>query len=126
MKRLASMLCLLALLVLSLPCAAQAVTITNAEDWDLYCLYIVQDSVPVYELTIQEIADGAEDLATGTDLTYVFTPIDTIASPIRVMPTGEQAGGKAEIAYWRGSRRYGYVDASAILRSSRSITGSNG
>ena len=126
LKRLASMLCLLALLVLSLPCAAQAVTITNAEDWNLYCLYIVQDSVPVYELTIQEIADGAEDLATGTDLTYVFTPIDTIASPIRVMPTGEQAGGKAEIAYWRGSRRYGYVDASAIIRSSRSITGSNG
>ena len=103
MKRLASMLCLLALLVLSLPCAAQAVTITNAEDWNLYCLYIVQDSVPVYELTIQEIADGAEDLATGTDLTYVFTPIDTIASPIRVMPTGEQAGGKAEIAYWRAA-----------------------
>lgn len=126
LKRLASMLCMLALLVLSLPCAAQAVTITNAEDWDLYCLYIVQDSVPIYELTIQEIADGAEDLATGTDLTYVFTPIDTIASPIRVMPTGEQAGGKAEIAYWKGSRRYGYVDASAIVRSSRSVTGSNG
>ena len=126
LKRLASMLCLLALLVLSLPCAAQAVTITNAEDWNLYCLYIVQDSVPVYELTIQEIADGAEDLATGTDLTYVFTPIDTIASPIRVMPTGERAGDKMEVAYWKGSRRYGYVDSSVVISTAKSVTGSNG
>lgn len=126
MKRLLSLLCAMALLVLMLPAGAQAAEITSAESWDLYCLYLIQDSAPIYELSIQEIADGTEDLATGTDLTYVFTPIDTIASPIRVMPTGERAGDKMEVAYWKGSRRYGYVDSSVVISTAKSVTGSNG
>ena len=56
MKRLLSMLCAAALLILMLSPGAQAVSITNAESWDLYCLYTVPGSAVVYDLTIQEIA----------------------------------------------------------------------
>ena len=92
MKRLLSMLCAAALLILMLSPGAQAVSITNAESWDLYCLYTVPGSAVVYDLTIQEIADGDEPVA-GADLTYVFTPIDTLSGPARVTPTGEAADG---------------------------------
>lgn len=126
MKRLLSLLCAMALLVLMLPAGARAAEITSAESWDLYCLYLIQESVPIYELSIQEIADGTVDPATGTDLTYVFTPIDTVTSPIRVMPTGERAGSRMEVAYWKGSRRYGYVDSSVVISTAKSVTGSNG
>ena len=125
MKRLLSMLCAAALLILMLSPGAQAVSITNAESWDLYCLYTVPGSAVVYDLTIQEIADGDEPVA-GADLTYVFTPIDTLSGPARVTPTGEAADGKMEIAYWKDSKRYGYVDSSAVTRAAKSVTASNG
>lgn len=125
MKRLLSMLCAAALLILMLSPGAQAVSITNAESWDLYCLYTVPGSAVVYDLTIQEIADGDEPVA-GADLTYVFTPIDTLSGPARVTPTGEAADGKMEIAYWKDSKRYGYVDSSSVTRAAKSVTASNG
>ena len=125
MKRLLSMLCAAALLILMLSPGAQAVSITNAESWDLYCLYTVPGSAVVYDLTIQEIADGDEPVA-GADLTYVFTPIDTLSGPARVTPTGEAADGKMEIAYWKNSKRYGYVDSSSVTRAAKSVTASNG
>ena len=77
MKRTGLLLCLMALVLCALPAVGGAVSISSAEEWDLYCLYTAQSSATVYELLIQEVADGTDNLASGTDLTYVFNPIGT-------------------------------------------------
>ena len=126
MKRTGLLLCLMVLVLCALPAVGGAVSITSAEEWDLYCLYTAQSSATVYELLIQEVADGEENLASGTDLTYVFNPIGSIAAGAAISPTGESAQGKTEIAYWNGARCYGFVDASVVGYAAKSVTASNG
>ena len=126
MKRTGLLLCLMALVLCALPAVGGAVSITSAEEWDLYCLYTAQSSATVYELLIQEVADGEENLASGTDLTYVFNPIGTVSAGAAISPTGESAQGKMEIAYWNGARCYGFVDASVVGYAAKSVTASNG
>ena len=126
MKRTGLLLCLMALVLCALPAVGGAVSITSAEEWDLYCLYTAQSSATVYELLIQEVADGEENLASGTDLTYVFNPIGTVSAGAAISPTGESAQGKTEIAYWNGARCYGFVDASVVGYAAKSVTASNG
>ena len=126
MKRTGLLLCLSALVLCALPAVGGAVSITSAEEWDLYCLYTAQSSATVYELLIQEVADGEENLASGTDLTYVFNPIGTVYAGAAISPTGESAQGKTEIAYWNGARCYGFVDASVVGYAAKSVTASNG
>ena len=126
MKRTGLLLCLSALVLCALPAVGGAVSITSAEEWDLYCLYTAQSSATVYELLIQEVADGEENLASGTDLTYVFNPIGTVSAGAAISPTGESAQGKTEIAYWNGARCYGFVDASVVGYAAKSVTASNG
>ena len=126
MKRTGLLLCLSALVLCALPAVGGAVSITSAEEWDLYCLYTAQSSATVYELLIQEVADGEENLASGTDLTYVFNPIGTVSAGAAISPTGESAQGKMEIAYWNGARCYGFVDASVVGYAAKSVTASNG
>ena len=126
MKRTGLLLCLMALVLCALPAVGGAVSITSAEEWDLYCLYTAQSSATVYELLIQEVADGADNLASGTDLTYVFNPIGMVSAGAAISPTGESAQGKTEIAYWNGARCYGFVDASVVGYAGKSVTASNG
>ena len=126
MKRTGLLLCLMVLVLCALPAVGGAVSITSAEEWDLYCLYTAQSSATVYELLIQEVADGEENLASGTDLTYVFNPIGTVSAGAAISPTGESAQGKTEIAYWNGARCYGFVDASVVGYAAKSVTASNG
>ena len=126
MKRAGMLLCLMVLILCALPVCGSAVSITSAEEWELYCLYTAQSSATVYELLIQEVAEGEDDLATSTDLTYVFNPIGTIAAGAAVSPTGESAQGKTEIAYWNGARCYGFVDAAVVGYTAKSVTASNG
>ena len=126
MKRAGIMMCLMALILCVLPVSGSAVSITSEEEWGLYCLYTAQSSATVYELLIQEVADGEENLASGTDLTYVFNPIGTVSAGAAISPTGESAQGKTEIAYWNGARCYGFVDASVVGYAAKSVTASNG
>ncbi|MGN0746640.1 MAG: hypothetical protein ACI4ML_08190, partial [Aristaeellaceae bacterium] len=126
MKRAGIVLCLMVLLVCALPAMGCAASVSTAEEWELYCLHTMQTSATVYELMIEEVAEGEENLSTGTDLTYVFNPIGQVDIGAAVSPTGQEAQGKIEITYWSGSRCYGFVDASAVARTARSVTAANG
>ena len=126
MKRVGILMCLMALILCALPAVGGAVSITSAEEWDLYCLYTAQSSATVYELMIQEVADGADNLASGTDLTYVFNPIGTVSAGASISPTVESAQGKTEIAYWNGAKCYGFVDDAVVGYAAKSVTASNG
>lgn len=114
MKRFLTWICLLALLC-AVPVLGSAM---DQEEWDLTCLYASTGGT-VYDLTIKEIADGTS--ATATDLTYVFTPVDSVASGAAVKPTGEKEQDKVEVAYWNGGVRYGYMDAGSCYSSAVSI-----
>ena len=104
MKRFAAWL----ILITALLCIPLLGSAMDLEEWDLTCLYSSK-SCTVYELTVKEIADGTS--ATATDLTYVFTPVASLGAGRAVKPTGDVTDGKAEIAYYEGGVRYGYVDA---------------
>ena len=126
MKRAGIIMCLMALILCALPAVGGAVSISTEEEWGLYCLYTAQSSATVYELLIQEVAEGEDDLATKTDLTYVFNPIGSVSAGAAISPTGESAQGKVEIAYWNGSRCYGFVDSAVVGYAAKSVTASNG
>ena len=120
------LMCLLTLLLMLLPLAAQAgFPPDNESDWNKTVKWRTTRSTTLYSLSYR---DGktfwGPDENPADDA--IFTPVGTLPSGKYINVISSEMCGKREVFYWDGGRRSAWIDADCYTRDTVSITSTTG
>ena len=119
------LMCLLMLVMLLLPLAAQAFSIDSEGSWNKLCKCRTTRSTTLYSLSFRDDKhtwgpdERMEDDA-------IFTPIGTLAAGKWVSVISSEMCGKREVFYWNGGRCSAWIDEDAYTRDTVTITSTTG
>ena len=119
-------LCILMLLMLLLPVAAQAgFPPDNESDWNKTVKWRTTTSTTLYKLSYRDGKNSwGPDENPADDA--IFTPIGTLAAGKYVNVISGEMCGKREVFYWDGGRRSAWIDDGSYTRDTVTITSTTG
>lgn len=120
------LMCLLTLLLMLLPMAAQAgFPPDNESDWNKTVKWRTTTSTTLYSLSYR---DGKTSWGPDEDPAddAIFTPIGTLPAGKYVNVISSEMAGKREVFYWDGGRRSAWIDDGAYTRDTVTITSTSG
>lgn len=116
--------CLLMLLALLLPMAAQAgFPPDNESDWNKTVKYRTTRSTTLYS---HEYTQSRWHTQEEEEAISVFTPIGTLPAGKYVNVISHELCGKREVFYWDGGQRSAWIDVDAYTRDTVQITSTTG